>query len=95
MRISPECQLGIIKAYTPEGPWTIILNEKDLSENDMSLFVNEIKKTGQRSQKQIIISLKNLENPVRLRALQEKMWIWSEGELNFLFNMYDQSYIMT
>jgi len=95
LRISPDCQLDIIKAYAAEGPWTIILNENNLSENDMSAFVNEIKKTGQKPQKQIIISLKSLESPVRLRALQEKMWIWNEGELNFLFNMYDQSYIVT
>ncbi|MFA6378559.1 MAG: ATP-binding protein [Candidatus Omnitrophota bacterium] len=94
LRVSPERQLDTIKAYTSEGSWVIVLNEKDLSENEMSVFVNEVKKTGQKSQKQIIISLANLENPVRLRALQEKMWIWSERELNFLFNMYDKPYIV-
>ncbi|MCX5681832.1 MAG: hypothetical protein NT079_06150 [Candidatus Omnitrophica bacterium] len=56
--------------------------------------MSEIKKTGHRPQKQVIVSLKNLESPVRLKALQEKMWIWNEGELNFLLNMYDQPYIV-
>lgn len=92
--ISPENQLDVIKAYSSDGPWVIILNEQNLSENDVNAFLSEIKKTGQRLQRQVIISLRNLESPVRLKALQEKMWIWNEGELNFLLNMYDQPYIV-
>ena len=95
LRIRPDRELDVIKGYTAEGPWMIALNNHDLSENDMSAFLSEVKKAGQKPQKQILISLTNIENPVRLRALQEKMWIWSEGEINLLLNMYDKPYIVT
>jgi len=84
----------IIKASSEEGPWFIILKQDSLSEKDVSLFLDESKKFSQKPQRRIVISLDNLDDNVRLKALQEKMWIWSEGELNLLLNMYDKPYII-
>lgn len=94
VRVGPDHELDVIKAYSPEGPWLVVLNDQNLSENDVSVLLSEVKKAGQRPSKKVIVSLKSLESPVRLKALQEKMWIWNEGELNFLFNMYNKPYIV-
>ena len=56
--------------------------------------MSESKKFSQKPQRRLIISLKDLESNTRLKALQEKMWIWNEGELNLLLNMYDKHYIV-
>lgn len=94
VRISPERELSLVRAYTAQGPWLIALCDKELSENDMNAFMTEAKRIGPRPDKQIIISFKNLENAVRLKALQEKMWIWNEREMSLLLNMYDQPLIL-
>lgn len=94
VHVSPDRELDVIKAYSSDGPWLVVLNEQDLSEADMGVLLSEVKKSGQRPSKKVIVSLKGLDSPVRLKALQEKMWIWNEGELNFLFNMYNKPYIV-
>lgn len=94
VRVNPDRLLDIIKAYSSDGPWVVVLNEQNLSENDVTALLSEMKKTGHRSTKKVIVSLRGLESPVRLKALQEKMWIWNEGELNFLLNMYNKPYIV-
>ena len=86
--------LDVIKAYSPDEAWFIVLNEEPLSEGDVNAFLNESKKLSQKPHRRVIISPKDLENSARLRALQEKTWIWNEGELNLLLNMYDKPYIV-
>lgn len=93
MAMSPTAEMDVIKAYAPDGPWIVMLHDKDLSENDMNALLDEIKKVEGKPRKQVIISLRDLGNPLRLRALQERMWIWDEKELNFLLNMYNKPYI--
>jgi hypothetical protein len=83
----------MIKATTDDGPWLIVFKESSLSDHDIDLFLKEIKNFSQKPQKRIVISLNSLEDPVRLKALQEKMWIWSEGELNMLLNMFNKPYV--
>ncbi len=94
LKNSSDQDLDAIKAYSAEGTWFIILNHELLSENDVNIFMSESKKFSQKPQRRLIISLKDLESNTRLKALQEKMWIWNEGELNLLLNMYDKHYIV-
>ncbi|MFH1360558.1 MAG: ATP-binding protein [Candidatus Omnitrophota bacterium] len=84
----------IIKAESTEDVWFIILKESSLFENEMDAFLAESKRTSQKKQKRVVISLSDLEANVRLRALQERMWIWSENELNTLLSLYDKPYIV-
>ena len=89
-----EGGFDVIKASSPEGVWFIILKENNLCESDVNLFLAESKKFPQKPQRRVIISLDELDANARLKALQEKMWIWSEGELNTLLSFYDKPYIV-
>ena len=91
---SSETNFDIIKASSREGVWFIILKENNLSEGDVNAFLTESKKIGQRLHRRVIISLNDLDVNARLKALQEKMWIWNEGELNTLLSLYDKPYIV-
>jgi len=84
----------LIKAMSDEGPWFIVLSRRKISENDISLIVQESKKSEPRPQRCILISLNDLDEETRVRALQERMWIWNEGELAALLNLYNKPFIL-
>ena len=86
--------IEVIKACASEGVWFIVLKEGGLGENELNLFLSQSKQLTKKPQQRVIVSLNDLEANARLRALQEKMWIWSEGELNTLLSLYDKPYIM-
>lgn len=84
----------IIKASESQGDWFIILKRSSLSENDVNAFVAELKKLNQKPQRRVIISLTDLDENTRLKALQERMWIWNEKEINALLSFYDKPFIL-
>jgi len=90
-----ECPFEVIKASSNEEIWIIILKEGTLLEGEVNAFLTEAKKLGERVDRRVIISLSGLDANARLRALQEKMWIWNEKELNTLLNLFDKPYIVT
>ena len=55
----------------------------------------EAKKMGLRPRRCVIVSLSELEDSVKLRALEERMWIWNEPELNSMMSLYDKPYIIS
>ncbi|MCR4338197.1 MAG: hypothetical protein NUV91_10380, partial [Candidatus Omnitrophica bacterium] len=61
----------------------------------MMTIIQEAKKILQKPQKCILIPLSDLDENARLKALQERMWIWNEEELNTLLNFYDKPYIVS
>ena len=86
-------QMNIMKAESEEGLLLIGFKE-NLCENDVTAFVNESKKIDQRPQRRLIISLDELDENTRLKALQERMWIWNEKEINALLSFYDKPFII-
>jgi AAA+ ATPase superfamily predicted ATPase len=90
---NPE-HLQLIRALTSAGEWFIILKPEKICENDIHAAIGEYKKMVQKPQQCVLISLSELDENARVRALQERMWIWSEGELNTLLQLYDKPYIM-
>ncbi|MFA5060458.1 MAG: ATP-binding protein [Candidatus Omnitrophota bacterium] len=84
----------MIKASSGEGAWYIVLKEATLQEMDVNTFLAESANLSEKPQRRLIISLNELDDNARLKALQEKMWIWSESELNTLLNFYDKPYIV-
>lgn len=86
--------LDLLKASSTQGVWFIALKEGILSEADVNAFMDQSKKLRQKPQRRVIISLNDLDVNTRLKALQEKMWIWNEEELNTLLNLYDKPYIL-
>lgn len=94
---SPGAEGGeydLITATADDGEWFIVLGHRKISENDISLIVQEFKRTETRPQRCILISLNDLDEGTRVRALQERMWIWNERELTTLLNIYNKPFIL-
>jgi len=86
--------LEVLRASTSTGEWFVALKPRAISENDINTVIAESKKSPSRPRKCILISLGDTDENVRLRALQERMWVWNEGELNTLLNIFDKPYIL-
>ena len=71
-----------------------MLKQDNIGENDLGNILSETKKILQKPQRRIIISLASMEDTARLKALQEKVWIWNEEEVNALFNLFDKPNIV-
>jgi len=84
----------IIKASGSQGVWFIILKQDSFCENDVNVFVSELKKLDQKPQRRVIISLTDLDENTKVKALQERMWIWNEKEINALLSFYDKPFIL-
>ncbi len=89
-----EKKFHMVQASSKEEAWFIILNDGECQESDIHLFLSESKKIAQKPQRRVLVSLNELDVNTKLKALQEKMWIWNEGELNTLLNLYDKPYII-
>jgi len=84
----------LITATADDGPWVIVLSRQKISEVDIGLIMAEAKKGDLKPQRCILISLADLDENTRVRALAERMWIWNEGELNALLNLYNKPFIV-
>jgi hypothetical protein len=89
-----EPSFDVIKASTQEGIWFIIFKREPFVENEVNTFLIQSKKLKKKPLRCIMISLSDLDESARIRALQERMWIWNERELNTLLNLYDKPYIL-
>lgn len=86
--------MDIIKASTGTDTWFLVLKKDNLVEADITTFLKESKKIGHKPQRSLIISLGQMEDNVKLKALQERIWVWSEQEVNVLLNLFDQPFIV-
>jgi hypothetical protein len=84
----------VIKAASAEGTWFIVLKKESISEADVHAILSESKRLKKKPQRCVLISMGDLDENTRVKALQEKMWIWNEGEINTLLNIYDKPYIL-
>ncbi len=85
--------LDFIRAVSQEGEWIIVLKSGAIGENEISNMLVETKKIIHKPQRCVLISFDRLDENARIRALQERMWIWNEGELNTLAAIFDKSLI--
>jgi hypothetical protein len=72
----------------------LVLRKDPVAECDINAVAEEARKMGIRPRRCVIVSLSELDDGAKLRALEERMWIWNEPELNSLMNLYDKPYIV-
>ena len=84
----------VLQAQTEEGLWLLVLRKDPVAECDINAVAEEARKMGIRPRRCVIVSLSEIDDGARLRALEERMWIWNEPELNSLMNLYDKPYIV-
>ncbi len=85
---------AFIDARTSSGNWCVVLTRYSVQEQEIASIAANLKKHNRKLERCVLIALEDLDENVRVRALQERMWIWNESELNTLLNLYDQSYIV-
>lgn len=82
--------LDVIRAVNEEGQWLVALKQEPVAESDVHLFLQEVKKMAYKPQKCVLVSLGDMDENTRVRALQERMWIWNQGDINALMTLYDK-----
>ena len=84
----------LIRASTTTGEWVVLLNATQVTEHGLASAMTEVRKRYGKLQRCVLIALNELDDTVRVRALQERMWIWNERELRALLHIYDKPYIV-
>ena len=86
--------VDVIKASTEDTVWFVVSKREHVEENDVNMILREAKRIEPRPERYMIISLTDLDENTRLKALQERFWIWNEQELNTLLSLFDKPYIV-
>lgn len=94
MAFSYSNAYDLLQATTDNGVWIVVLKKESFGEQEVNSIIAEAKKKGLRPERCMIISLTDLDDNAKLRALQEKFWVWCEGELNTLLNLFDKPSIL-
>ncbi len=83
-----------LMAQGQEGSWLIVLKKDPVLEGDMNALVSAIKDLPQKPSRCVVVSLSGLDETAKIRALQEKFWIWNEEDINALMHLYDEPYLI-
>jgi len=70
--------------------WIMAIKSDALTEQDITEFSKECKKYHHKSQRKIIVTLKEVEPNTRLRALEEKVWTWDLNSLNQILDLFSK-----
>lgn len=70
--------------------WIMGFKHDCLTEEDITNFSRECKKYRHKLQKKIIITLDNIEDNARLRALEEKIWTWDINNINQILDLFSK-----
>ena len=93
LRLGSGNLLDALLATSSEGQWLIVLKKDPVLEHDLSTLALEIKKLSPRPGRCVLVSLSGLDESAKVRALQDKWWVWNEGEVNTLMHLYDEPYL--
>ena len=84
----------MIKASSEKGHWFVVIKKDNVGETDINTVLSEVKKMTKRIDRCLIISLAGLDENARIKALEERFWIWNEGELKTLLTLFDKPFIL-
>ncbi len=93
MRLGSGNFLDALLADSPDGQWLVVLKKDPVFEHDLNHLAEEIKKLDFKPGRCVLVCLKGLDESAKVRALQDKWWIWSEEQINTLMHLYDEPYL--
>ena len=70
--------------------WIMAIKSEALTEQDITEFAKECKRYHHKSQRKIMITLKEVDVNARLRALEEKIWTWDLNSLNQILDLFSK-----
>lgn len=75
---------------TRNGYWVGDFVEKVLSENEVKAFMEKLSGFRKKTAKKILVCTGGIEPDAGLLAKEEGIWVWNIGDLNFMFDLYEQ-----
>ncbi len=93
LRLTTGNSLDALLADSPEGQWLVVLKKDPVLEHDLTCLAQEIKKLTVKPGRCVLVCLNGLDESAKVRALQDKWWIWSEQQINTLMHLYDEPYL--
>jgi hypothetical protein len=85
-----RCLKDGLLGRSSDSLWIMAIKTDALTEQDIAEFSRECKKYHHKSQRKIIVSLKEIDPNARLRALEEKVWTWDLNSLNQIFDLFSK-----
>ena len=70
--------------------WIMAIKSEALTEQDITEFAKECKRYHHKSQRKIMITLKEVDVNARLRALEEKILTWDLSSLNQIMDLFSK-----
>jgi len=70
--------------------WIMAIKAEALTEQDITEFSKECKRYHHKSQRKIMVTLRELDPNARLRALEEKIWTWDINNLNQILDLFSK-----
>jgi hypothetical protein len=70
--------------------WIMAIKSEALTEQDITEFAKECKRYHHKSQRKIMITLREVDPNARLRALEEKIWTWDLNNLNQILDLFSK-----
>ncbi len=70
--------------------WIMAIKSDALTEQDITEFSKECKRYHHKSQRKIMVTLKEVDPNARLRALEEKIWTWDLNSLNQMLDLFSK-----
>jgi hypothetical protein len=90
---SPQVKDGLM-GRSGEGLWIMGFKPGSLKEEDIAEFSRECKKYRHKLQRNIIVTLQDIDTNTRLRALEEKILTWDIQHLNQLLEIFSKPWVV-
>lgn len=84
---------GII-GRSQDNLWIMAFKNDSLTEADIAAFAKECKKYRHKLQRKIIVALQDIDHNTRLKAMEEKIWVWDLNSLNQILDLYSKPRII-
>jgi hypothetical protein len=70
--------------------WIIAFKQDLITEDDITVFAKECKKYRYKLQRKIIVTFQDIDANARLKALEEKIWMWDVNNLNQILDLFSK-----
>jgi hypothetical protein len=74
--------------------WLFGFKQDALSEDDIASFSQECRKYRHKLERKVIVTLADIDQNSRLRALDENIWTWDLNRLNQMFDLFSKPRII-
>lgn len=77
-----------------ESVWIMAFKQGQLNEEDIASFAKECKRYRHKLQRNIIVTLGEIDSNTKLKAMEEKIWTWDINNLNQILDLYSKPWVI-